>query len=90
MTVISSKTHPTAIHFAYRAPLCGEIFTFKPAMSRSSIVTAERELKHAATVPRLAAKILRNKIISLKLKNPEAAVACKTHPATKSPTKNRM
>lgn len=53
MTVISTKTHPTAIHFAYRAPLCGEIFTFKPAMRRSSIVTAERELKHAATAQKV-------------------------------------
>lgn len=51
-------SYPTAIHFAYRAPLCGEIFALKPAMSRSSIVTVESELKHAATVPKLAAKIL--------------------------------
>lgn len=57
MTVISS-THPTAIHFAYKAPFCGEIFAFNPAIRRSSIVTADSELKHAATVPKLAAKIL--------------------------------
>jgi hypothetical protein len=42
-----------------------------PAISKSSIVTADSELKQAATVPRLAAKILRErnyflKIISIK------------------------
>lgn len=52
------KTHPTAIHFAYDAPFCGEMFTFMPAISRSSIVTVDNELRHAATVPKLAAKIL--------------------------------
>lgn len=62
MTVISPETHPTAIHFAYRALFCGKILTFIPAMRRSSIVTSESELKHAATVPRLAAKILWGKV----------------------------
>lgn len=34
---------------------------FIPEISKSSIVTADNELRQAATVPKLAAKILQNK-----------------------------
>lgn len=52
------SSHPSDNHFAYDERFFGDIFILHPEIRRSSIVTADRELKHAATVPRLAAKIL--------------------------------
>jgi hypothetical protein len=60
-----------------------------PAISRSSIVTADRELKHAATVPRLAAKILQKRFL-VNETIPIGSCPSDAHPATKIPTKNLM
>ena len=41
---------PSDIHLAYKAPLSGLILMFIPLISKSSQVTAERELRAEATV----------------------------------------
>lgn len=45
-------------HFAYEDRLETGISMPKPLINKSSMVTADKELRHAPTVPKLAAKIL--------------------------------